>query len=577
MPNQPLAYVYTRMSTPEQLKGDSLRRQLQGAANYADSRGLELTPISDHGVSAYRGANAHVGRLASFRQDVKRGTIPAGSFLIVESLDRLSRETILNAIQLLIEIINGGVIVVTLFDGKEYSTQSLKRDPYSLFLALISFATSGEESQKKSQRLGAAWGEKKRLGRADRKPLTKIVPSWLVLTDDRAAIEPVPERATLVREIFTLATTGWGSNSIARLFNERREAVWDRTKNKSGVWHESYVKKILANRAVLGEYQPHKNEYDEAGKLRRLPDGEPVTDYYPAIVDLTTFEKAQSDGARRRTGSGRKGKRYANLFTSLLRCQCGAGVRYIDKGQGPKGGQYLRCTAAAANGGCNATATRYSELEEYLLRKLEGLDLEAALGLQASESKAVRLNEDLADAVAVREESKRKLDRLMAAIFSDAEAAPRVLKAELSKTEALMDQHDALIAGLSASLLALKNVDPRAQRELLDRLIAELRSSAADDVSARRVLASEIQKIVKRITFIEESANVYDPASQLQSSDENEWDITDHSVIKKIRISYHSGLVQELVRGDVKEVKIRASKKHLLMLAGEQNVAAKSS
>jgi len=39
---KPIAYSYIRFSTPEQLKGDSLRRQLEKSQNYADEHGLDL-------------------------------------------------------------------------------------------------------------------------------------------------------------------------------------------------------------------------------------------------------------------------------------------------------------------------------------------------------------------------------------------------------------------------------------------------------------------------------------------------------------------------------------------------------
>ena len=54
----PLAYSYLRMSTPEQLKGDSLRRQTEATKKYADLNGLTLDQslkLEDLGVSAFKG------------------------------------------------------------------------------------------------------------------------------------------------------------------------------------------------------------------------------------------------------------------------------------------------------------------------------------------------------------------------------------------------------------------------------------------------------------------------------------------------------------------------------------------
>jgi hypothetical protein len=63
MTKTPNAYSYIRMSTDLQLKGDSLRRQLEKSDAYAAAHGLELVhEYEDIGVSAFKGDNlAEVG------------------------------------------------------------------------------------------------------------------------------------------------------------------------------------------------------------------------------------------------------------------------------------------------------------------------------------------------------------------------------------------------------------------------------------------------------------------------------------------------------------------------------------
>src|ERR1700739_3168974 len=94
-------YSYARWSTPEQARGDTLRRQLEMSREYAAEQGLELDEtFRDPGVSAYRGKNRHEGALANFIAQIDSGKIERGSFLLVESLDRLSREQVLFALEL---------------------------------------------------------------------------------------------------------------------------------------------------------------------------------------------------------------------------------------------------------------------------------------------------------------------------------------------------------------------------------------------------------------------------------------------------------------------------------------------
>ena len=91
----PRAYSYIRFSTPEQLKGDSLRRQLDLSARYAQDHGLvldEQLTFRDLGISAFDKSNlGSSGKLREFLDAVDQGRVPPGSFLLVESLDRLSR------------------------------------------------------------------------------------------------------------------------------------------------------------------------------------------------------------------------------------------------------------------------------------------------------------------------------------------------------------------------------------------------------------------------------------------------------------------------------------------------------
>lgn len=62
--NKLKAYSYVRFSTPEQMRGDSLRRQTEAAGRYAALHGLELDDkltFRDLGVSAFRGTNEEDG------------------------------------------------------------------------------------------------------------------------------------------------------------------------------------------------------------------------------------------------------------------------------------------------------------------------------------------------------------------------------------------------------------------------------------------------------------------------------------------------------------------------------------
>src|SRR5664279_4281532 len=108
------AYPYIRFSTPEQAEGNSLSRQLGECRRYADQHGLELVEAHlDLGVSAFRSRNSREGALARFLASVQTGKIVPNSILLVENLDRLSRDQPLTAFDQFQRIINSGISIVT--------------------------------------------------------------------------------------------------------------------------------------------------------------------------------------------------------------------------------------------------------------------------------------------------------------------------------------------------------------------------------------------------------------------------------------------------------------------------------
>lgn len=278
----PTAYSYIRFSSPEQAKGDSLRRQIERSAEYARAHGLELDhSLRDLGVSGFKGANRHFGALARFLTLVEAAKIERGSYLLVESLDRLSREEVLKALQLFLAIIHGGITVVTLSDNYVYSEESLGAEPFKLMYSITVMARAHEESATKSDRISRAWHQK-RLRAADLK-LTARCPGWLRLAVDRKIFELIEGRVAVVHRIFAEAINGLGKRAIAKRLNDDQIEAF---RGKNG-WHHSAVRKVLASEAVLGTYQPHRKE-----SAKRVPVGAPIKGYFPRIISDDDFWKA---------------------------------------------------------------------------------------------------------------------------------------------------------------------------------------------------------------------------------------------------------------------------------------------
>ncbi|MEX0681003.1 MAG: recombinase family protein [Balneolales bacterium] len=385
---EPKAYSYIRFSTPEQIKGDSIRRQTQYSEEVASKLGLTLDTslaLTDKGLSGYKGDHRTKGALGIFLKLVEDGEIPTGSVLIIEALDRLSREGMLEASHLMMGILLKGIDIYTAIDDKHF-----KKDTYDLADLIISatkLMAGHEESEKKSVRLKSAWDKKRNEAVQGIKKMTEKCPAWVKLSKDKKEFREIEVRAEAIRLIFRMKADGFGNEKIVRQLNELPD-IWKPEKskrNKTGGWRESYIQKILYNRSVIGEFQPH---ILKDGK--RVPDGEPIKNYFPAVVDEDLFYSVHNYLSRLREANGHTGGRTGkvkNLFSHITKCgQCGGTMHYIDKGKPPKGAQYLWCDTSRrvvqddkGNRVCNAKAIRYDEFEKIFFKEFDEFDINRLL------------------------------------------------------------------------------------------------------------------------------------------------------------------------------------------------------
>lgn len=324
----PKAYSYIRFSTSKQELGDSLRRQMELAEKYAAKQGLELDTVSyrDLGVSAFKRRNLKKGALAAFIQAVKSGKIEKGSYLLVEQFDRLSRADIDVAVMMLLELVHSGIILVTLEDEKIWNETTVK-DMSNLMLSIAFMSRANNESAAKARRLSSIWERKKALAAEKKTIATRECPRWLKVNSDKTAFIIIDDRVESIKKVFSMRIQGHGVVSIVNRANKER---WP-APAKRGSWHTSLVGRLLRNRALLGEYQPHKN-YDDDGDTRRTAAGDPVPNFYPAVIDEKTFLLARAVAERKGRFPGRRDPNHKNWLQGLLRCSCGKSLVRKNKG-----------------------------------------------------------------------------------------------------------------------------------------------------------------------------------------------------------------------------------------------------
>ncbi len=297
-------------------------------------------------------------------------------------------------------------------DGRLYPARTT--DLGDLIISLVIMSRAHEESQTKSLRVAAAW-KNKRSKAADGKPMTARCPAWLRLSADRSSYEVIPKRVEIVRNIFEETIAGVGMYSVANRLNKAGVPAFV---GKNG-WHQSYIAKTLANRAVIGEFQPHVKVDGD-----RVPSGEQIKGYFPPIVTEETFCRAQNaKSERKQSGSGRKGASFTNLFSRLAVCAyCHSTIVFENKGEGAKGGSYIVCDSAKRHRGCQATRWRYRDFEASFLAFVQEIDVEAMIN-QADEAQKRRA---LEGEVSAAEGELQSIEALMQQAFGVLETGAAV-------------------------------------------------------------------------------------------------------------------------------------------------------
>lgn len=513
------AYSYIRFSRPEQLKGNSLRRQKKASADYAAEHNLQLDgrSMEDLGISGYRGKNAIEGALAGFLEGVRTGKVESGSTLMVESFDRLSRDQITEALTQFLNIINAGITVVTLMDKMSYSRESINKNPASLMMSIMIMARAHEESATKGERVGDAWAKKRRDAATHKKPLTKLCPEWLELTDKGYVIRE--DRAAIVRRIFDEAAKH-GAVKIAQMLNREKVPTWSvwktepinletgetiepatpeesrKGKPRGNGWHDSYVKKILESRATLGEFQPHK--IDKETRMR-VPDGEPIEDYFPPVITQQQWDDAHT---RTSVPRGPRQNKITNLFSGLVYdgYTC-AVMRYVDKGHKdkPNDWRYLVSDITRLEPGTKGQSWKYAHFEQAMLQKLRTIDWGNMSNRQPDDqTAALRLKE--AEMSAKVKKLQAQLDRFYDTFLSDSDQSQQSQEEAKSKADKIVTE----IATQKDSLKVIRqtletlNADHSAMTDGIEEFKKLI---AAGDPNGRARLQMEIRRRVKRITL----------------------------------------------------------------------------
>ena len=318
------AILYARFSDSSQGEGDSIARQLRTCTPYIEAKGWELfDTILDQGRSGYHGHHRLAKNgMGTLEREVMDG-LHIGRVLVIERLDRFSRENHSDTYDLIRLLTKNGLSIATVEGDRLYAAYE-PIEFAAMIELLVRLKMNHEESLKKASHGLAKWEARRAIMVASKKPVTKLCPAWLRLSGDRSRYDIFEGRDQTVRLIFDLADKGLGSLRITKALNERGIKPWPRFEKRTPrAWSRGTIIRILTDISVTGDFQPMKNV---SGK--RVPEGEPIRAFYPPIVDADIFARVSASATDRKVVRGNKGG-VPNLVSGLVFCKdCGAKMQF---------------------------------------------------------------------------------------------------------------------------------------------------------------------------------------------------------------------------------------------------------
>ncbi|EJI3137714.1 recombinase family protein [Salmonella enterica] len=313
-------YSYIRFSSMRQSDGSSYERQIRMAKEIADRYNLELVnDYQDLGVSAFKGANSKTGALSRFLDEIGR-SIPVGSWLFIENLDRLSRQDIISAQELFLSIIRRGITIVTGMDNKIYSIETVTANPMDLMFSILLFIRGNEESQTKRNRTNSSALLKIKAHQQNpQSPAVAIEEIgknmwWTDTTSGR--VLPHPVYFPVLQKIVQLRQEGHSAGVILDYLNEHHEPPAPTRNKKHGKWSRAMVSRLFATKALIGVKTVNVDgvEYE-------------LRDYYPRVLSDSEFYFLRKNIIKKAWDYSHDKEKVIPLLSGIgvLRCvHCGA-------------------------------------------------------------------------------------------------------------------------------------------------------------------------------------------------------------------------------------------------------------
>lgn len=357
MKRKPKAVSYARFSSGKQGQGTSIERQLEAFHSWlAKNDEFESLSFVDMGVSAYRGGHAKRGRLSHIIELIKDGTLQAGDALVVEAIDRLSRQAVIESLDLVTEMLRSGLRIFTLEDGQVYDKDSLGDSRAFLLIANL------QAAHNYSKRLGERVAAAHRVKRADarRGTINNVVTvPWI---ENGKIKEPF---AQLVRTAVIRYLQGNGTRAIAKELNSIIDQSPELKRRYSRGLNATTVKRWLASPELNGDWA------SEDGIINGC--------FEPLVTPIEYIQIQEQRTKRRKAPS----KERSYELSGVVKCgNCGSSFHTRIQSpaatlDAPKGSEayqkkskilYCNCAGYIKNGNCANNTTWPYEVLLYIYR-----------------------------------------------------------------------------------------------------------------------------------------------------------------------------------------------------------------
>lgn len=227
--------------------------------------------------------------------------------------------------------------------------------------------------------------------------------------NDCYTLEPIPEEARIVKQIFEWYRDGYGSHTIAKKLN----AMGVKTQ-RGNKWGAESLAKMRRNEHYIGLVVWNKRQ-----NTRTIEDGEvkisrPMSDEYltfpgkqPAIIDRELWEQVQE--IRGKIPRVRDKAKCVNPFAGLVTCKCGYNMSmrvYKKKDGSERNPPRLLCTNQAD---CGTASCLISEMTDAVVKILKDAIEDFELQIKASNSDIMERHKQL---IAQQEKRLDELNKL---------------------------------------------------------------------------------------------------------------------------------------------------------------------